>query len=259
MTSANIVIFAELDWTPSNMLQAEGRAHRIGQTRPVKVFYLISPGTADDVIWRKLEEKQRNLSSLGLGAKDECLGENTATTFMPLASSSRATPSKQITDFFASDTPTKISTPSDTLETFHSCETSPQDRNEIMGLTEAQTLKESSKKYLDSQEDFEIDLEALLQVEKEAKAGVSASTSKASSSRGVSKHIDFHTDLKELSEDSQIDLQALMEIEKKATNRRSEEAPSVTQKLIQSELEGIIFDDEEEDELLKYCIVELKS
>ena len=47
LTAADTVIFAELDWTPANMLQAEDRAHRIGQQNSVLVQYLVFEGSVD--------------------------------------------------------------------------------------------------------------------------------------------------------------------------------------------------------------------
>lgn len=46
--------------------QAESRAHRIGQSQPVLVKYLLAPGTADDAIWPKLKEKQKILKEFGV-------------------------------------------------------------------------------------------------------------------------------------------------------------------------------------------------
>jgi SWI/SNF-related matrix-associated actin-dependent regulator 1 of chromatin subfamily A len=48
LTAAPTVVFAEADWNPSWMQQAEDRAHRIGQTAEVvNVHYLIVDGTLD--------------------------------------------------------------------------------------------------------------------------------------------------------------------------------------------------------------------
>jgi len=45
LTPADTVIIFDSDWNPQNDLQAQARAHRIGQTRPVMVYRLLTRGT----------------------------------------------------------------------------------------------------------------------------------------------------------------------------------------------------------------------
>ena len=42
LTAADTVIIYDSDWNPQNDLQAQSRAHRIGQTRAVKVYRLLT-------------------------------------------------------------------------------------------------------------------------------------------------------------------------------------------------------------------------
>lgn len=47
LTAASKMIFAELDWTPANMLQAEDRIHRIGQEENALIQQLVFDGSLD--------------------------------------------------------------------------------------------------------------------------------------------------------------------------------------------------------------------
>ena len=58
LTAATHVVFAELDWVPGNMTQAEDRCHRIGQTDNVLVQHLVLEGSLDAHMAYKLVEKQ---------------------------------------------------------------------------------------------------------------------------------------------------------------------------------------------------------
>jgi SNF2 family DNA or RNA helicase len=51
------VIFVGLDWTPSTILQAEARPHRLGQKRSVQVFYLVALGTVDEIVRQRVIER----------------------------------------------------------------------------------------------------------------------------------------------------------------------------------------------------------
>jgi SWI/SNF-related matrix-associated actin-dependent regulator 1 of chromatin subfamily A len=58
LTAADMVAFAELDWVPGNVTQAEDRAHRIGQTRNVLVQHLVLAGSLDANIAKTIVRKQ---------------------------------------------------------------------------------------------------------------------------------------------------------------------------------------------------------
>jgi len=59
LTAAHTVIFAELDWVPGNISQAEDRCHRIGQTDTVWVQHLVVEGSLDATMANRIIEKQR--------------------------------------------------------------------------------------------------------------------------------------------------------------------------------------------------------
>ena len=59
LTSASTVVFSELHMTPAVMIQAEDRAHRIGQEHEcVNIHYLYGPQTLDEVLFKMLNQKQ---------------------------------------------------------------------------------------------------------------------------------------------------------------------------------------------------------
>lgn len=61
LTKASHVVFAELDWVPGNMSQAEDRCHRIGQTDSVLVQHLVVDKSLDARIAEALVDKQKVL------------------------------------------------------------------------------------------------------------------------------------------------------------------------------------------------------
>ena len=58
LTGADTVIFYDHDWNPANDHQAQDRAYRIGQTKPVTVYRLVSRGTIEEKILQRQELKQ---------------------------------------------------------------------------------------------------------------------------------------------------------------------------------------------------------
>jgi SNF2 family DNA or RNA helicase len=58
LTAASTVVFAELDWTPGNVSQAEDRCHRIGQHDMVNVYHLVLNGSIDAKMAKVIVDKQ---------------------------------------------------------------------------------------------------------------------------------------------------------------------------------------------------------
>nr|XP_022308284.1 ATP-dependent helicase fft2-like [Crassostrea virginica] len=70
LSAASLVIFGELFWNPGVLVQAEDRAHRMGQRDMVNVHYLVAKGTADDHLWPLVQKKLEVLSKAGLSKED---------------------------------------------------------------------------------------------------------------------------------------------------------------------------------------------
>jgi len=58
LTASHHVVFAELDWVPANMSQAEDRCHRIGQDDSVLIQHLVLEDSFDARMAKSLVEKQ---------------------------------------------------------------------------------------------------------------------------------------------------------------------------------------------------------
>lgn len=58
LATADTVIIFDSDWNPQNDLQAESRAHRIGQKRDVKVFRLLTAETVEEDILERAKRKR---------------------------------------------------------------------------------------------------------------------------------------------------------------------------------------------------------
>ncbi|CAI7909247.1 unnamed protein product [Closterium sp. NIES-53] len=63
----------EMAWNPGDLVQAEDRAHRIGQANAVNVYYLHAPETIDDVIWSVVQHKLENLGQVMDGEQKQSL------------------------------------------------------------------------------------------------------------------------------------------------------------------------------------------
>ncbi|GAA6063350.1 hypothetical protein JCM10212_004371 [Sporobolomyces blumeae] len=73
LTAADVVIIFDQDWNPFQDAQAISRAHRIGQTRPVRVFKLVVKDTCEEKILSAGRKKQglEHLIIQKIDAKDE--------------------------------------------------------------------------------------------------------------------------------------------------------------------------------------------
>ncbi len=74
LTASSHVVFAELDWVPANLTQAEDRTHRIGQADSVLVEHLVLQGSLDqrmvDLILSKQAITDAALDTISQGRDD---------------------------------------------------------------------------------------------------------------------------------------------------------------------------------------------
>lgn len=64
LTASSNAVFAELDWVPANVTQAEDRLHRIGQRDSVLVQHIVAYGSLDAHIAKQLVRKQEVLDTV---------------------------------------------------------------------------------------------------------------------------------------------------------------------------------------------------
>lgn len=114
LTAASTVIFAELSWTPGDLIQAEDRAHRIGQVFSVNIHYLLANDTVDDIIWDVVQSKLENLGQM-LDGEENTL--EVAVKQQPITSSSPNSKQKTLDSFIkrcnnaSADTQSKLKLP----------------------------------------------------------------------------------------------------------------------------------------------------
>jgi SWI/SNF-related matrix-associated actin-dependent regulator 1 of chromatin subfamily A len=64
LQAANHVLFVELSFNADDLLQAEARAYRIGQTRQVETTYLLAKDTVESDVFDIVQRKLCNISSV---------------------------------------------------------------------------------------------------------------------------------------------------------------------------------------------------
>jgi DNA helicase INO80 len=67
LTAADTVIFYDIDWNPTMDAQATDRVHRIGQSKPVAVYRLITSATVEERILKRAKQKQTVQSTVYAG------------------------------------------------------------------------------------------------------------------------------------------------------------------------------------------------
>jgi len=86
LTASAHVVFAELDWVPARLTQAEDRTHRIGQRDSVLVQHLVLEDSLDARMIGTLIKKQRVVDAVADGsAQDGLFGASFAEALIDVA------------------------------------------------------------------------------------------------------------------------------------------------------------------------------
>lgn len=69
--AADTVIIHDLEFNPQMDIQAEDRCHRIGQTKPVNVYHLVTINSVDEDVKKHADEKRNLCKSIFTDEDDE--------------------------------------------------------------------------------------------------------------------------------------------------------------------------------------------
>ncbi|XP_048418921.1 chromodomain-helicase-DNA-binding protein 2 isoform X1 [Stegostoma tigrinum] len=88
LASADTVIIFDSDWNPQNDLQAQARAHRIGQKKQVNIYRLVTKGTVEEDIIERAKKKMvldhlviQRMDTTGRTVLDNSARPSTSTPF----------------------------------------------------------------------------------------------------------------------------------------------------------------------------------
>ena len=87
LTAAEVVVFAELVWTPAQLIQAEDRAHRLGQTGSLEVCFL---GSSSARAWNLKWQPRQIASTSQLGLQREEHGGRGSRSATPIMTEAAA-------------------------------------------------------------------------------------------------------------------------------------------------------------------------
>jgi len=119
LTRGSVALFAELMWSPGEILQAEDRIHRIGQQAEVRIVYLVANRSADEPMWELLQKKigvleetvgmggQRKGMTIDTGGRGSGGGGHAAATGAAAAAGKSGAGQGSIDSFFPHSQPTQ--------------------------------------------------------------------------------------------------------------------------------------------------------
>jgi len=107
LTAASTVIFAELDWVPGNVTQAEDRCHRIGQTDSVTVYHIVLEGSIDEKMATTVVDKQEIIDK-ALNGGGQTQDEASKHVAIPVECATRTVSREQIATEAVSLTPNQV-------------------------------------------------------------------------------------------------------------------------------------------------------
>ena len=94
LVAADMCILMDMDYNPQNNRQAEDRVHRIGQTKPVTIVYMLTPDTLETNIL-KINLKKMKLDAAFGGEQKTALAMQLAANQAQAIKSGNTSPSSR--------------------------------------------------------------------------------------------------------------------------------------------------------------------